>query len=99
MGIIGKTNGKIRIVIDKLNSKVRVVFNYLPYTTNVRTIVFDNLYNNIRIVVGYFNSKVRILRDNLNSAVQRNAFATAGITIDRFSGSEHWKQCEYKTTY
>ena len=99
MGIFGKCNGKIRIVLNELNSKIWIILYYLPYTTNVRTIVFDNLYNNIRIVVGYFNSKVRILRDNFNPAVQRNAFASAGITIDRFSGSENRKQCEYKTTY
>ena len=99
MGIFGKTNGKIRVAVNKLNCKIWIVFHYLPDAAIVRMRIMDNLNNNIRIVVGYFNSKVRILRDNLNSAVQRNAFASAGITIDRFSGSENRKQCEYKTTY
>ena len=99
MGIIGKTNGKIGVTVNKLDSKIRIVVNYLPHAALARIIAVNYSYNNVRIVVSNLNSKIRVLGHYLNPAIQRNAFASAGITIDRFSGSENRKQCEYKTTY
>lgn len=97
MGIIRKCNGKIRIILDKLYGKVRIVFNYLPHTTFPWIITTNYLYDYIRIIVGHLNSKIGVFCDNLNPTVQWNAFATTGATVNGFSGSKHWKQCEYKT--
>ena len=96
--MIGKTNGKIRVAVNKLNSKVRVVFNYLPHATLSRIIAVNYLYNNIRIIVRHLDSEIWIFRYNLHPAIQRDAFATAGVTVDGLSGGKYRQQCEYKTT-
>lgn len=97
--MIGKTNGKVGVAVNKLYSKIRIVVNYLPHTALSWIIAVNYLYNNVRIVVGNLDSEIRVLGHNLNPAIQRNAFAAAGICIDWFSRYKHRKQCEYKTTY
>ena len=98
MGVIGKANGKIRIVLDKLDGEVRILIDNLPFAAVVGCLA-DYLHDNVGVVAGDLDPEVRVFRNNLNPAVQRNAFASARITIDRLSGGEHRKQCEYKTTY
>lgn len=98
MGVIGKANGKIRIVLDKLDSEVRILIDNLPFTAVVGCLA-DYLHYNVGVVVGNLDSEIRVLRHYFNPAVQRNAFAAAGITINRFSGCKHRKQREYKTIY
>lgn len=99
MGMIGKTNGKVGVAVNKLDSKIRIVVNYLPHAALARIIAVNYSYNNVRIVVSNLNSEIRVLGYNLNPAIQRNTFACAGICIDGLSRYKNREQCEYKTTY
>ena len=96
MGVIGKANGKIRIVLDKLDSEVRILIDNLPFTAVVGRLA-DYLHYNVGVVVSNLDSEIRVLCHYFDPAVQWNAFATTGVTVNGLSGSKHRKQCEYKT--
>lgn len=89
MGMIGKTNGKIGVTVNKLDSKIRIVVNYLPHAALARIIAVNYSYNNVRIVVSNLNSKIRVLGHYLNPAIQRDALTGAILHIDRLSRYKH----------
>lgn len=99
MGMIGKTNGKVRIAVNKLYSKIRIVVDYLPHAALTWIIAVDYLYDNVRIVVSNLDSKVRVLGHYLNSAIQRDTLAGTILHIDWLSRYKHREKCEYETTY
>lgn len=98
MGIIGKRNGKIRIILNKLNCEVGVFIHNLPLATSVGRLA-DSLHNYVGVFVGDLNPEVRVFSYNLHPAMQRNAFAAAGILINRLPGYKYRQQHKYKTVY
>lgn len=99
MGMIGKTNSKIGVAVNKLDSKIRIVVNYLPHAALPGIIAVNYLYNNVRIVVSNLDSKIRVLGHYLNPAIQRDALTGAILHIDGFSRYKHREKCEYETIY
>ena len=82
--ILNQPDFKIRGGVYEMYCEIRSIFNKFPLTTPVSTTIY-NLDIQISSIFDYFDIKISCILNNFYIPIQRYAFKSAILTINRIS--------------